>query len=267
MALRTAGEDVVLAHELATVAAEVALGFFDGPTEYETKGDGSPVSEADLAVEAALVELIRSRRPGDGIVSEEAGEVAASASRRWLLDPIDGTVYFIQGSTGWGTHVALEVDGEIVIGVITRPVRRVRWWAARGVGAFRSPDHDPTGRATPIAVSHTSRLDQATVGVFAFPSSDLPDRLSAAGARVRRLGSHIPDLGEGSIDAVVADRGCGLWWGHAPAVVLIEEAGGVFVDPDGGRRPDRQGGIYTNAHLLPQVIAAIGWTFDPIQRL
>jgi histidinol-phosphatase len=158
--------------------------------------------------------------------------------------------------------VALQVDGEIVLGVITRPVGRKRWWAARGVGAYRSADLDGSGRATSLVVSRTGRLEDATIGVFAFPSSDLPERLSAAGARMRRTGSHIPDLAEGRIDAVVADHGCGLSWDHAPAVVLTEEAGGVFVDPDGGRRPDRQGGIYTNTALLSQLAAAIGWTIN-----
>src|SRR5205823_4618442 len=108
-------DDVELAHELASVAADVALRFVEGRFDYELKADGSPVTEADLAVEAALVELIRARRPDDAILSEEAGLLGIPGRRRWVLDPIDGTAHFVERTDGWGTHIALEVDGELVL--------------------------------------------------------------------------------------------------------------------------------------------------------
>jgi Inositol monophosphatase family len=95
--------DVAIAHELATIAAEVALPYVSDAVDHSLKSDGSPVSACDLAVERALIEFLRHYRPNDGILSEELGEVALG-ERRWLLDPIDGTSQFVSGGTEWGTH-------------------------------------------------------------------------------------------------------------------------------------------------------------------
>src|SRR5262249_27666362 len=94
--------------ELANTAVNPSIA--EG-VEQDSKADGSPVSKADLAAEAAMVEVLRAERPDDGVLSEEAGLVsdAGTGGRRWLLDPIDGTVAFVGGGEHWGTHVALEV--------------------------------------------------------------------------------------------------------------------------------------------------------------
>ena len=248
-------DDIELAHELASVAAEAALPHAGGAVEHRLKGDGSPVSVADLAAERAMLDVLARRRPDDGIVSEEAGTVA-TGRRRWVLDPIDGTVAFVAGGPEWGTHVVLEEDGEIVLGVITRPLRRERWWAARGQGAFASTDADPLTQTAPLAVSTTTALAGATIGLYRAEGSAVPDVLTAHGATTVTHRSHILDLVEGRIDAIVADR-CGAPWDHAPAVVLAVEAGGRFTDPHGGPRPDLRGGIYSNAHLHDAVRDAL----------
>ncbi|HEV2368957.1 MAG TPA: inositol monophosphatase family protein, partial [Acidimicrobiales bacterium] len=123
--------DLALAHALADRAAEVALGYFRRETRSRLKADGTPVGEADMAVEKVLLESLADARPGDAVLSEESGTRGASA-RRWIVDPIDGTVPFLAGDPEWGTHVVLEVSGEIVIGVVTRPALDRRYWAQRG---------------------------------------------------------------------------------------------------------------------------------------
>lgn len=239
--------DIELAHELATLATRAALPFVADAVAHETKPDGSPVSAADWAAEAAMLRHLQRYRPDDGVLSEESGQVA-SGRRRWLLDPIDGTVQFVSGGIEWGTHVALEVDGEMVLGIITRPLRAERWWAARGHGAFAENDDGPVARSRPLGVSHRATLGGARIGLYSMGDSEVPDRLGDAGATVERTGSHILELVDGRLDAVVAHR-CGFIWDHAPAVVLAAEAGGRFSDPDGGTRADQQGGIYSNGHL------------------
>src|SRR4051794_38730960 len=147
---RVSATDVDLALQLTELATAAVLPFVADVVPHEAKPDGSPVSKADWAAEAAMLDVLRHERPDDGVLSEESGEVASSVGgRRWLLDPIDGTVQFVSGGLHWGTHVALEVDGRVVLGVITRPRRSRRWWAAADWGAFTEPDASSTdGRRT-----------------------------------------------------------------------------------------------------------------------
>lgn len=247
--------DLELAYHLADLASLVALEYFERGVGHRLKLDGSPVTDADLATEKAMIEVLREHRPNDGIVSEESGTVVVG-SRRWLLDPIDGTTAFMARSHHWGTHIALETDGAITLGMITRPTRRARWWAVAGEGAFRSREDKPTMRHDRLRVSATAELGGAGVGVFGPRSSQAPALLEAAGARVHRNGSLMTELLEGRLDAVVADN-CGSVWDHAPAVLLVPEAGGHFRDPQGGTRPDRQGGLYTNGLLDDDLLAAL----------
>jgi histidinol-phosphatase len=247
--------DVAIAHELATIAAQVALPHVADAVDHSLKSDGSPVSACDLAVERALIEFLRRYRPNDGILSEEFGEVARG-DRRWLLDPIDGTSQFVSGGTEWGTHVALEVDAEILLGIITRPLQRKRWWGVVGDGAFVDDDEWPDARSARLAVSTRSDLSGARVGIYTIGSSTVTEALVAAGASVHGEGSPILDFVEGRLDAIVSDN-CGFLWDHAPAVALTWAAGGKFTDPQGGTRADQQGGFYTNGMLDGQLWDAL----------
>ncbi len=261
---RVASADVEFAHELASAAHRGALPYAGGDVAHRPKQDGTPVSDGDLAAETAMLELLARHRPDDGVLSEESGAVS-SGRRRWLLDPIDGTAHFVAGLDEWGTHVALEDDGEIVLGVVTRPIRERRWWAARGHGAFADTEHDPLARAQRLTTSSTALVNEATIGVYRLPHSEVPDVLRGAGAEVARHGaSHILDLVEGRIDGIVSHR-CGFAWDHAPAVVLAAESGGRFTDPDGGQRVDLMGGIYSNTVLhdaIDRIVADSGVTLS-----
>ncbi len=97
----------------------------------ETKPDRSPVTEADRAAEQAMRALLARERPGDGVLGEEFGADPAG-ERRWILDPIDGTINYLRGIPVWGTLIALEQAGEVVAGVVSAPLLGRRWWAARG---------------------------------------------------------------------------------------------------------------------------------------
>lgn len=237
--------DLALARSLADLAADVALPYVGSPLRWERKADGSPVTEADLAVERALLALLAAERPGDGVLSEEGGGNDRAGTRRWLIDPIDGTNAFLAGDTAWGTHVALEVDGDIVVGVITRPVEDRSWWAAKGAGAWASP-----GRR--LSVSVTASLPAARVGGYMRPGSPWQAAVTASATWVDST-SPILDLIEGDLDAVLSEGGCA--WDHAPGVILLSEAGGRFSDLRGGRRIDLRGGLYTNGHLHDLVAA------------
>ncbi|MEU4982755.1 inositol monophosphatase family protein [Streptomyces sp. NPDC021969] len=234
--------DLELAHHMADVATRIALRHF-GRTGIPTrsKDDGSPVSEADLEVDRALVRILRRTRPKDGILTEESG-TCASGRRRWILDPIDGTVPFLAGENDWGTHIALETDGRLQVAVLNRPSLERRWWAVRGAGAHTGPDTAAplTGRRVTV----TAPMDPATARVGGF----VPPPQSPAAAAIARYARWVPEpspviaLLEGRLDAVL-DEG-GNAWDMAPGALLVAEAGGRFTDPLGGGRLDLRWGLY-----------------------
>src|SRR5205807_4199793 len=127
----------------------------------ETKPDLTPVTEADRAVELAVRARLAEVRPADSVLGEEYGTSAAErpGSRRWIIDPIDGTKNYVRGIPVWATLLALELDGEIAVGVVSAPALQRRWWASGGQGAFASDERGGDARA--MAVSGITELGDA----------------------------------------------------------------------------------------------------------
>jgi histidinol-phosphatase len=242
-------DDLALAHRLADLASEIALGHFARGVETIVKPDGTPVSEADLEVDRELAALLHRERPDDAVLSEESGASGSGSSgRRWILDPIDGTFNFVIGAPAWGTHVALEEDGEIVLGLITRPTYLRRWWATRGEGAWRaSVGAAGLGPAERLRVSTVGDLTAARVTVWSDQPDWVFDRLEQSCALVEGTLDSVLGVIGGELEAVVAAGG--VIWDQAPALVMIEEAGGTFRDCDGGRRPDHNPCHYANGRI------------------
>lgn len=250
-------DDLALARELAIAAADVAMAHFRRGVSVRRKSDGSSLTDADLAVEAALLEMLAQRRPADAVLSEECGAIGAS-HRRWILDPIDGTSLFAAGRADqWGTQIALEIDAEIVLGVISRPPSDRIWWATRGRGAHRGSLRSPTPDAT-LRVSKVAQLRHSTV-VYWAEDDDERRRRDALGAEARLTEATMDcvlELAEGSLDLAIC--GASAPWDLAPGVVIIEEAGGLFSDPDGGRRLDMGEGWYSNGRVHRAVHELLG---------
>jgi histidinol-phosphatase len=257
-------DDLELAHRLAELAAEIALAHFARGVETIVKPDGTPVSEADLEVDRELVARLVRERPDDEVLSEESGptEPAGASSRsggsgrRWILDPIDGTFNFVDGQPAWGTHIALEDDGEIVLGLISRPSYGLVWWATSGGGAFRSA---MGGGAVPerLSVSTVASLDAARVTTWPHVPRSVVSRLRKRCTHVQATLDSALEVVQGDLEAVI-DAG-GVIWDQAPAVVLLAEAGGVFDDGEGGRRADLGRARYTNG----VIDAALADLIDP----
>jgi histidinol-phosphatase len=129
--------ELAFALELADRADAVSLKHFRQTTlQVESKADNSPVSEADREIEHLVRQAIEATRPGHAVVGEEFGSSAGTAALRWIIDPIDGTRKFVRGMPGFATLIALEDEGEMVVGVASAPALGRRWWAGRGLGAF-----------------------------------------------------------------------------------------------------------------------------------
>src|SRR3954468_10570257 len=157
------GDDPTLALALADAADEITLRRFAAvDLVVETKPDATPVSDADRAVEHALRERLAETYPEDAVLGEEQGLVGAQeASRRWVIDPVDGTKNFIRAVPVWATLLALEVDGRVEVGVVSAPALGIRWWAARGQGAWRPAARDSSPRR--LGVSRVGTLSDASL--------------------------------------------------------------------------------------------------------
>jgi histidinol-phosphatase len=244
-------DDIELAHRLATTASEIALRHARTGIRHQLKADGSPVTDADLEIEQTLVGMIAATNPGDAVHAEESGSHGPASSRRWIIDPIDGTASYLTGGRAWGTHIALEVDGVISAAVLSRPTEDRLWWAVRGEGAYASRVN-PMSADIRVMMSKTSRLADARVGGFDPPSASAAARAMAARAQwVQDQAGPVAGLLEGRLD-VVLDEG-GKPWDQAPCVLLVTEAGGIFSDPCGGSRIDMGWAFYGN----PSIHAAL----------
>jgi histidinol-phosphatase len=245
--------DLDIARRLGVLASEIALRYFHRGVSAETKPDGTPVTVADRYIEQTLLQALTRLRPEDAVLGEELG-ACGSSPRRWLLDPIDGTSNFVCGNSQWGTHVALEVEQHIVLGVITRPAQGLSWWACRGCGAYRS-EICPGSTDVRLHVSTRAELSESRVTVWTNKVEPVLDSLRRQAQWVEPKLDAILHLAEGRLEAVI--DGNGKPWDHAPAVVLVEEAGGTFSDSLGGHSVYLGEGRFTNGLIHRELDALL----------
>jgi histidinol-phosphatase len=260
--------DLELAHSLADAADAIAMARFRAADlVVETKPDLTPVTEADRAVEEMIRARLADDRPADAILGEEFGETTTSPSpaagaasvRRWIIDPIDGTKGYARGIPVWATLIALEVDGELVAGVVSAPALGSRWSGARGMGATRDGES--------VTVSAVTSLDDAHLAydsVDAFESVGLDAEFLALARRcwrARGFGDFWAHMlvADGSIDIAVEVGGLAVW-DIAAVKVVVEQAGGRCTDVRGDARIDTGDIISTNGLLHDDVVAAFART-------
>ena len=154
----TLDEDLQLALQLADAADTISRErFLSVDLEVTTKPDKTPVTDADRAVERAIMDLLAEERGSDYLLGEEFGEHAGRLAdapietadhphRQWIIDPIDGTSNFLRGVPVWATLISLAVDGVPVIGVVSAPALGKRWWASKGNGAWVDESNDPLAK-------------------------------------------------------------------------------------------------------------------------
>lgn len=225
--------DLALALELADAAAEVTRRAFGGRQEVTLKADATPVTEVDAAVEQLIRDVLRVRRPHDGVCGEEGGETPGSSGRVWVIDPIDGTQMFAEGIPLWSTLIGLRVGEQVVVGVADAPVLGERYHASLGGGAFCN--------GTPIAVSGIDELGDALVLHAPLEEFIRKTGLPAIsrvteGARVTRgIGDGWAHLlvARGAADALVEQGPC-YEWDWSATSVIVHEAGGALTKLEGG---------------------------------
>ena len=239
--------DMALAVHAATQAGLVLMRHWAARADLTvtTKRAGDFLSQADVEAETCLRRILLGACPADGWLGEETGE-SASAHRRWIVDPLDGTTNFLRGIPHWAVSIALEVDGVRRVGVIHDPVKTETFSASLGTGAHLN--------GAPIRVAETSDLSGALFGTgIPFGGMDHIDEHAADIARlmphcagVRRMGAAALDLAY-----VAAGRLDGFWerrlrpWDIAAGLVLLHEAGARTTALDQGDHPERSGTVLT----------------------
>ncbi|MFT5065357.1 MAG: myo-inositol-1(or 4)-monophosphatase [Yoonia sp.] len=200
--------------------------------QVSTKGPGDFVSRADKQAEATILEDLLYARPTYGFLGEEGKEIEGDdPTRRWIVDPLDGTTNFLHGLPHWAVSIALEHKGQIVAGVIYDPVKDEMFWAEKGGGAWLNESR--------IRASARHRLIESifSTGLPFAGRADLPEtlqdlaRILPACAGVRRFGAASLDLAY-----VAAGRYEGFWernlhsWDMAAGLIIAREAG-CIVEP------------------------------------
>ncbi len=239
--------DLALALSLADAADAIAMERFRaGDLLIETKPDLTPVTEADRAVEQAIKELLAKERADDGVLGEEFG-TTGEGSRRWIVDPIDGTRNFSRGIPVWATLIALEEDGEIRLGVVSAPALHRRWHAERGGGAWVNDDR--------IRVSAVRRIEDA---VLSFALEQPIPALAGYAWHARGYGDFWAHMlvAEGAVDGAMDAVGVQIW-DLAAIQPIVEEAGGRFSDSSGTSRVDGRSAISSNGFLHDTLLEAV----------
>jgi len=222
--------------ELARGAGEVLLRRFGSLHRADAgRKEGARrdlVSAADVEAERFLVERIPE---ADDVLGEEGSARDTGARRRWIIDPLDGTVNFLHGLPLWAVSVALVEDGEPAAAAVHAPALGWTFAAERGAGA--------TLNGEPVGVSGTTALNESIVATgFAYRRNELADRnfdnfenVGMRAAGIRRMGAAAVDLA-----LVAAGRLDGFWelhlsaWDVAAGILLVREAGGRVTDFAGG---------------------------------
>jgi len=250
-------DDLRLAHVLADDADSLSTSRFRAlDLHVVNKPDLTPVTDADKSVEEGIRRTLSRARPRDAVLGEETGSTGHS-QRRWVVDPIDGTKNYVRGVPVWATLLALERDGDVVLGLVSAPVLRRRWWAAKGHGAF-------TGRslssASRLQVSRVAKLSDASFAYSSLTGWEDQGRLGGFLDltrdvwRTRAYGDFWPYMlvAEGAVD-ICAEPELSLW-DMAANTIIVTEAGGTFTGLDGRQGPHSGNAAASNGLLHDELL-------------
>jgi histidinol-phosphatase len=250
---RVVGELAEFAHTLLDETDALALRHFESGVVASRKADRTLVTIADTEVETTVRARIAERFPDHGVLGEEFGTDAAGAATGWIVDPIDATNNFIRGIPVFATLLACRIDGELVLGVVSAPAMRERWWATESGGAWR---RQASGERR-IGVSSISSLAEAQL---------LYGRALSVDGRVAE-----------ATRSTWRDRGFGDFWGHmlvagGSAEAMVEDgvaawdmaAPWMIVTAAGGRMTNLHG---ESSWTDPRLLTSNGLVHDELLAL
>jgi myo-inositol-1(or 4)-monophosphatase len=252
--------------DAAHAGGRAVLPFFRADTGANEKAEGDLVTNADLAAERTILELLRDAFPGEPVMSEESHAATRGAEHLWIVDPLDGTNNFAHGIAHFAISVGYYHQGQPTVGAVLNPVSRELYTAARGAGAERN--------GTPIRVTPETELARCLIATgFYYDRGDAMratlDQIEAlfrSGVHgVRRFGAAALDLcavASGSYAAFFEHRLAP--WDFAAGRLIVEEAGGRITDYRGNPLTTEPSSVLaTNAILHDEMTRRLRATPGP----
>lgn len=228
-------EELELAKTLAKKAGEEIMKYFHGSFEVEIKDDDSPVTSADKASNEIIINGLKQRYPNFAILSEENVDDFSRLDNDyvWIIDPLDGTQDFVDHCTGFAVNIALAYKHEVVVGVVYVPVTGDLYYASKGSGSFR--DHE--GEVSKIHVNDKTDDLTCLTSIHFFNDkekeaiekhSDKIKNYYPAGASIKAC-----LIAEGKAEISYRYSSNTKEWDTAAPQLILEEAGGLLLKPDG----------------------------------
>lgn len=239
-----------IASDAARTAGDLVVGNFHSEKEVTFKGRNDVVTNVDVASETIILDLLRKEYPDFGVLAEESDEILTESSFSWIVDPIDGTRNYASGIPHFCIVVALQCEGEMVLGVTYDPVRKEMFYAESGKGAFLNGDR--------VYVSNKKRLEQCVIG---FDLGYVDDKGAMALDLVRSLWPNMQAIRvTGSSALGLAYAACGRFdiyfhhhlypWDIASGLVLVKEGGGLVVDKKGNETTVKNSSVIGSSKRL-----------------
>ena len=224
-------KELQIAGQAAKESGIILDNLFGKITNIEKKGEIDLLTEADIRSEKTIIKTISSNFPRDNILTEETGEHGLASDRLWIVDPLDGTTNFAHSFPFFAVSIALQVDREVVLGVVYNPFMDEFFEARKGEGVFLNKDL--------ISVSQTKDLRESLVATgFPYSVYKDPNRIVKL---LEKMIVHVQGVrrpGAASIDLcyVASGRLDGFWeeglqpWDTAAGSLIVREAGGIVTD-------------------------------------
>ncbi len=228
--------ELKIAIEAGLVAKEAIMKIYREPFDVEIKNDNSPVTIADKKADKIIREILEKAFPHHAFLTEESEDNIARLDNDfcWIVDPVDGTKDFVVKNNEFTTNIALSYKGEIVVGVIVIPAADTIYYATKGGGAFKRDAFDQV-----LKINVNEKLNKLTVltSRFHVKENELEtikkhsDRI----IHVETYGSAVKAcrIAEGLAEITYRLSSGTKEWDTAASQVIILEAGGVFIKPDG----------------------------------
>jgi len=237
--------------EIAESAGRLTLEYFGTAVDIQKKADTSPVTIADRSAEELIRKRLDEAFPDDGQLGEEFGEKPGKSTRRWIIDPIDGTESFIRGVPLYGVLLGLEDHGRCVVGVMCFPPLSETYWAASGGAAYRN--------GSVVRVADEVSLADATLLSSDIKRNQYGERAADFDRLLARVGRY-RGWGDCYGYALVASGRAEIMldpllnpWDIAAVLPILEAAGGKFVGWNGEPGITAGSGIGTTAALHAEV--------------
>jgi len=230
----TRERELTVARQVALEAGALLKNLLGRINQITHKGEIDLVTEADLQSEKLILEALSRHFPEDVFLTEETGQHGAASPRVWPIDPLAGTVNFAHELPFFAVSIALQVQGQTMLGVVYSPCIQELFEATKGSGAFLNQKL--------LTVSKTNKLiDSLLATGFPYTMHQNPGdamqrfhNFTVRSQGIRRIGSAAMDL-----CYVAAGRFAGYWeqdlkpWDTAAGALLVEEAGGLVTDFNG----------------------------------